>query len=116
MSEMVSMVLNHNFTRKMRQSCFTLIGDEIRLTCKVKGKPKPKTVWLKNGQGPETWVHQDIYFQEIEETEETTTTEMKIGEAYPEDQGQYTCIAVNEYGRDETTTTVTVERKVIFKS
>lgn len=67
-------------------------GDSVRLECHVEGKPEPQIVWQKDGK-------------ELNETSDDFTTNydgeratLTIKRVYPEDEGEYVCIASNSIG------------------
>ncbi|CAL4067925.1 unnamed protein product, partial [Meganyctiphanes norvegica] len=78
-------------------------GEEVRFSCKVRGKPMPKISWFHNGR--------PIGHQR--EVRLTQTPEGRTGlyilEVFPEDAGDYTCIARNKAGEARTTANLTVE-------
>lgn len=78
-------------------------GEEVRFRCKVKGKPMPKLTWLQNGRPIAH--HREVRL--------TQTPDGKAGlqilEVFPEDAGDYTCIARNKAGEARTTANLAVE-------
>lgn len=67
-------------------------GDSVRLECHVEGKPEPQIVWQKDGkQLNET--NDDLITSY--DSERATLT---IKRVYPEDEGEYVCIASNSIG------------------
>lgn len=67
-------------------------GDSVRLECHVEGKPEPQIVWQKDGK-------------QLNETSDDFTTNydgeratLTIKRVYPEDEGEYVCIASNSIG------------------
>ena len=70
----------------------------------VKAKPTPRVTWLHNG---EPIRHRDVKVSQNEEG----VCELGIPEVFPEDEGEYACIAQNKLGEAETTAVLHVERK-----
>lgn len=67
-------------------------GDSVRLECHVEGKPEPQIVWQKDGkQLNET---SDDFITSYDSERSTLT----IKRVYPEDEGEYVCIASNSIG------------------
>lgn len=85
------------------QSTQVFDGHEIRLTCKVEGKPVPKISWFHNGINID---NNDEYV--ITYNPETGCVCLHIVEALPEDQGEYICKATNLAGQATTSATLTV--------
>ncbi|XP_042888253.1 titin-like isoform X7 [Penaeus japonicus] len=78
-------------------------GEEVRFRCKVTGKPMPKLTWLQNGRPIAH--HREVRL--------TQTPDGKAGlqilEVFPEDAGDYTCIARNKAGEARSTANLAVE-------
>ncbi|XP_076820482.1 vascular endothelial growth factor receptor 1-like [Clavelina lepadiformis] len=68
------------------------VGDDLTMTCDVRGTPKASILWY----------HDDVEMDE-------TSKELSILRATMSDQGQYTCYAKNEYGKDAFIFTVNLE-------
>ena len=79
----------------------TLEGKELKLTCPVKGTPKPKIKWYKDGielkSGPRITLKDDGIL---------IITKLEADEA-----GKYTCSAENKHGSDKISTVVKVTGK-----
>lgn len=82
------------------------IGDGERLTlqCQVAGDPEPQVTWFKNGKKLESNDFVDLKYKQGLAT-------LKIDEVYPEDAGEYKCIAKNYINTAETVCTLKVKRK-----
>lgn len=82
------------------------IGDGERLTlqCQVAGDPEPQVTWYKDGKKLESNDFVDLKYKYGLAT-------LKIEEAYPEDAGEYKCIAKNYVNSAETVCTLKVKRK-----
>lgn len=89
-------------------------GDSVRLECHVEGKPDPQIVWQKDGR-------------QLNETSEDFTTNydgeratLTIKRVYPEDEGEYVCIATNRIGERKSAACIIVDGEfshfVIVKS
>lgn len=72
---------------------FSLFSFPSRLKVKVDGTPQPTITWFKDGNQIQT---SEIY--EIETVEEDGTSELTVPSSTPEDAGEYTVEALNEYG------------------
>ena len=80
-------------------------GEEVRFQCRVSGTPIPKISWFHNG-------HPIDHQRELRITQ---TTDGKVGllihEVFPEDAGDYTCVARNAAGEARTAASLIVECK-----
>lgn len=83
------------------------IGDGERLTlqCQVTGDPEPQVAWYKDGKKLESNDFVDLKYKYGLAT-------LKIEEVYPEDGGEYKCIAKNFVNQAETTCSVKFKRKL----
>lgn len=70
---------------------------------KVIGKPTPRVMWYHNNQPVKESKDTTIY----QDTE--GVCKLAITEVFPEDEGQYTCEAVNAVGEAVCTTSLIVE-------
>lgn len=75
------------------QSVQAIDGQEIRLPCKVTGKPMPEISWYHNGNNID---HDEEYV--ITYNPETGEISLLIVEVFPEDEGEYVCVAHNPAG------------------
>jgi hypothetical protein len=82
------------------------IGDGERLTlqCQVAGDPEPQVTWYKDGKKLESNEFVDLKYKYGLAT-------LKIEEVYPEDAGEYKCIAKNYVNQAETLCTLKVKRE-----
>lgn len=67
-------------------------GQAIEFGCKIVGKPAPTIQWYKGDK----LIKPSKYFQMSRAAEEYT---LRISEAFPEDEGEYKCVAFNSAGR-----------------
>jgi len=79
-----------------------------RLEVKMKGKPKPKGKWYK--QGVEIVSSQEFQIEEFEDG----TSVLTIAETFPDDTGEITFEAHNPLGVSITTTYLSVEGNIFF--
>uniref|UniRef100_A0A1I7S955 Muscle M-line assembly protein unc-89 n=1 Tax=Bursaphelenchus xylophilus TaxID=6326 RepID=A0A1I7S955_BURXY len=79
-------------------------GDNLELTCKVQGVPKPSIVWYKDGI---PLAASDII--SIDYDEDTGDCSLKIKGATDQHQGAYRCVASNKNGTTNTACLVTVQ-------
>ncbi|XP_037947809.1 titin-like [Teleopsis dalmanni] len=91
------------FIEELIQPVCVMDGEALLLTCKVIGKPIPKVEWYHNNE-------------KIIETKETTIAqdndgncELQITEVFPENDGEYKCVATNKIGETLTKTTVNIQ-------
>lgn len=80
-------------------------GEEVRFSCKVTGKPMPKLTWFQNGRP--IGHHREVRLTQTPEGR----AGLQILEVFPEDAGDYTCIARNKAGEARTTANLAVECK-----
>lgn len=82
------------------------IGDGERLTlqCQVSGDPEPQVSWYKNNKKLESNDYVDLKYK-------CGLATLKIEEVFPEDAGEYKCVAKNYINDAETNCTVKVLRK-----
>lgn len=81
-------------------------GQRVVLTVRFIGRPAPKITWYQNGVEMKPNPDFEIY---VDYTKGEST--FIIVEVFPEDEGEYTCIAVNQYGESITTCSLTVISK-----
>lgn len=82
-------------------------GDQLVLTCHVKGDPDPQITWAKNGKSIASSDIMDLKYKNGIAT-------LTIHEVFPEDEGVYTCTATNSISAVETKCKLTVKRKNII--
>lgn len=82
------------------------IGDGERLTfqCQVAGDPEPQVSWYKDGKKLESNDFVDLKYKYGLAT-------LKIEKVYPEDAGEYKCIAKNYVNQAESVATLKVKRE-----
>ncbi|KAG7174094.1 Titin-like 21, partial [Homarus americanus] len=78
-------------------------GEEVRFSCKVTGKPMPKLTWFQNGRP--IGHHREVRLTQTPDGR----AGLQILEVFPEDEGDYTCIARNKAGEARTTANLCVE-------
>lgn len=71
-------------------------GQAVEFSCKIAGKPAPTVQWHK-GDKP---IKPSKYFQMSRAADEYT---LRISEAFPEDEGEYRCVAIGGAGARVTT-------------
>lgn len=81
-----------------------------RLEVKVKGKPKPKGKWYK--QGVEIVSSQEFQIEEFEDG----TSVLTIAETFPDDTGEITFEAHNPLGVSTTTAYLSVEGNIFLST
>lgn len=90
------------FVEQLEPVC-VMDGEKLILTCQVEGFPTPKVEWYRNEE--KVVENKDITI--YQDTQGVCV--LTVQEVFPEDEGQYTCQAVNKVGEAITTTTVNVE-------
>ncbi|XP_022101989.1 striated muscle-specific serine/threonine-protein kinase-like [Acanthaster planci] len=79
-------------------------GTEVKFECRIRGNPKPKVVWLFNNrelkQSPDF-----LFFRKH------NLYVLHIVEAFPEDEGEYTCKAFNSVGETQWSAELFVEEQ-----
>ena len=83
-------------------------GEPLELVCEFKGDPEPHVSWHKNG---EPLVSSDAVALKYRNRVAT----LSIVEVFPEDEGTYSCKAVNSVGSIETKCTLKVTRKFNYQ-
>ncbi|CAG0878668.1 unnamed protein product [Darwinula stevensoni] len=78
-------------------------GDELSFRCKVHGIPKPSIQWYHNGDPFKE--HRDVNISHLPQGE----CELYVGEVFPEDAGEYICLAKNDLGEAVTRALLTIE-------
>jgi len=86
------------------QSQKVMDGDEVRFVCKVRGNPMPEITWYHNGK----IVYDNPDFR-TSYNKETGEVMLFIVEVFPQDTGNYECLAVNKYGKATTRAQLVVE-------
>ncbi|XP_023446717.2 myosin light chain kinase, smooth muscle isoform X2 [Dasypus novemcinctus] len=89
-----------SFSRGLKD-CTIIEGQDFVLQCSVQGTPMPRITWLLNQQ-PIQYAHS---------TCQGGVAELHIQDALPEDEGTYTCLAVNALGQASCSARVTVHEK-----
>lgn len=82
-------------------------GEQVRFTCKVKGHPRPKISWFHNGRPIDH--HREVKIMQTPDGR----VGLLIAEVFPEDAGDYTCVARNRAGEARCTTSLAVEGEFI---
>lgn len=80
-------------------------GEKLILTCQVRAVPTPKIQWMHN----EVIINEAKHVQLEQDT--TGVCTLVIPEVFPENAGEYTCVAENKLGKAICKTTVVVEGK-----
>ncbi|PNF34025.1 hypothetical protein B7P43_G03475 [Cryptotermes secundus] len=91
------------FTTPLQKVYSSRDGELIRMEVKLDGKPKPKVGWYK--QGTQIVSSKDFQIEEYEDGISVLT----IPEVFPDDTGEITCVAENEFGVASTSTELVVE-------
>ena len=79
-------------------------GQDVNLVCKVRGNPFPKVMWLYNHRP----IHETADFKFYHDN---FTHRLQIVEVFPEDEGLYTCKAINCLGEKQVSAELFVEEQ-----
>lgn len=79
------------------QSIEVVDGEELNVPCKVAGKPPPQISFFHNGKNID---HDEEYV--ITYNPDTGEITLLIVEVFPEDEGEYVCVAHNPAGEAST--------------
>lgn len=85
---------------RLKESYIVDQGTDLSITCESSGSPYPSIKWTKVGEQMDTNVQQ-------------TDNVLRIINAKPKNRGVYVCIAENNYGVDQSSTSIGVERKFL---
>lgn len=95
-------MISPRFTQRL-QPVQLMDGEELILPCNVIGHPTPKVQWFRNEQPLED-------SQGVSISQETNgRCVLTISEVFPEDAGEYTCLAINKIGEASSTVSVFIE-------
>lgn len=83
-------------------------GEKLVLNAKIQGVPTPKIEWHHNGEAVEE--SKDIFTQQDNSGQCTLT----IKEVFPEDAGEYICVAKNKIGEALSRCVVTVDGEMLY--
>jgi len=91
------------FVEELVQPVEVMDGEALLLTCQVTGKPTPKVEWYHNAEkiteNKETTISQDLQ----------GVCQLQITEVFPENEGQYECVATNKIGKSVSKTNVKIQ-------
>ncbi|CAG2161698.1 unnamed protein product [Oppiella nova] len=79
-------------------------GESLTLKAVVKGDPEPQIQWLKNGKPLSSSDIIDLKYK-------NGVASLNINEVFPEDEGDYECIATNSEGKVSTKCKLTIIRE-----
>lgn len=79
-------------------------GDSVTFECQIDASPTPEIRWEKDGRIIQPSEDFHIF-------QEGSICRLKITEVFPEDDGEYVCVAYNEAGKVSTGAKLTVKRK-----
>ncbi|XP_071641852.1 myosin light chain kinase, smooth muscle-like [Temnothorax longispinosus] len=89
------------FTQKLKNLTIN-DGEHLELTAKVDGDPVPQITWSKDGKMLSSSEIVDLKYKNGVAT-------FTINEVFPEDEGEYACLATNSIGSDTTSCKLTVK-------
>uniref|UniRef100_A0A3B4GBI3 Ig-like domain-containing protein n=1 Tax=Pundamilia nyererei TaxID=303518 RepID=A0A3B4GBI3_9CICH len=84
-------------------------GKPARFSVQVSGVPQPQVFWYKNSQE----IKQSEFFR-ISQFDDSC--QLEISRVYPEDEGEYTCMATNNGGTVSCSATLTLDGEFITKN
>ncbi|CAG2123068.1 unnamed protein product, partial [Medioppia subpectinata] len=76
-------------------------GESLTLKAVVTGDPEPQIQWLKNGKPLSSSDIIDLKYK-------SGVASLNINEVFPEDEGDYECIATNSEGKESTKCKLTI--------
>lgn len=95
------------FTQKLKDlRCCD--GDSVRLVCIIDAQPTPEVFWEKDGKSL------DEKIGNICTSFDGEHASLIINRVYPEDEGEYTCVAKNSLGQTSTTACIVVDGNSIY--
>lgn len=77
-------------------------GDSITLECHVEAQPEPTVIWEKDGR---VLPHSNDFQTNFCDDRAT----LSISRVFPEDEGEYTCVASNNIGKSYTSACIIVD-------
>lgn len=95
-------MISPRFTQRL-QPVTLMDGEELVLPCNVIGHPTPKIQWFRNSQPLEESKGVSI------SQEANGQCVLTISEVFPEDAGEYTCVASNKIGEASSAVSVDIE-------
>lgn len=100
--EEVHDMISPRFTQRL-QPAQLMDGDELIMPCNVIGHPTPKIQWFRNEEPLENSKGVSI------SQEANGKCVLTISEVFPEDAGEYTCLATNKIGEASSTVSIFIE-------
>ena len=79
-------------------------GQNLEFSCHVHGNPRPKVGWFFNNEE----IKESTYFHFDHAKDQYI---LRIEEAFPEDEGEYVCRAINSNGKKEWRVRLTVDEQ-----
>ncbi|KAJ8886800.1 hypothetical protein PR048_013012 [Dryococelus australis] len=98
-----SLMCAPEFTVKL-QDITVSDGDQLHLSCTIKGDPEPQVMWTRNGKVLTSSDIMDLKYK-------NGVASLNINEVFPEDEGEYVCKATNSIGSLSTKSKITVARR-----
>ena len=83
-------------------------GEVLSVTCAAVGEPAPQIRWYHRGLTLDTNVSNSAVLITSEITSKTTISSLKVQNVSNEDDGPYSCVAVNFLGNDSRDLAVTL--------
>nr|XP_006823010.1 PREDICTED: uncharacterized protein LOC100378837 [Saccoglossus kowalevskii] len=90
------------FTEKPKKESRVIVGKTARISCTVKGSPRPSVVWFKNGNPLRLDSHYQLHLI-------GSTRTLLIPKTIYKDAGEYTCAATNASGAVYCSTVLYIE-------
>ena len=103
---LITPVQKPQFSRHL-QNTTVKNGNRATLLCTIKGSPDTEIKWYNNGKLVEP---SPDYI--IEYNRATGVCSLNISEAFPQDSGQYTCVASNLVGSESSTAWLVVKGNI----
>lgn len=94
---------------KLEPSRVLQTGQPLKLSCKVQGSPEIRITWLKDGS---EIVSSDRNIMSFD----GSVAALEIPSCCVEDSGEFVCLAINESGRDQCSSSVAIKGLYCFPS
>lgn len=114
-NQLIHLLLNRSFFRNVEtHPVFTqnlkdvrcCDGDSVTLECHVEALPEPSVIWERDGK-----ILQNSNDFRTNYFEDRAT--LHISRVFPEDEGEYTCVAINNIGKAYSSACIIVDGKCI---
>lgn len=81
-------------------------GDSVTLECHVEALPEPSVIWERDGKILNSNDFRTNYFED--------RATLHINHVFPEDEGEYTCVAINNIGKAYSSACIIVDGMCVW--